>query len=332
MHLLRTRTRRSWLLAAVVSIALLAGSWGAMTAQAGSGKGTPDGCIAYTTGRIPPGTKCMNMPWELEEAGPGATGAEITGPAKVCATGPSGGEVFPNAVVHQTRSAIQIKAVERRPPNGGWQKNCAGGWGLAVKFQRGSIDGRRIEGESWPSKLRYGSLRGHVLGLPRLIGLAPAQAQRVLWLEGFHARVTGHGRQVVSQLPGWHLTRGGRPSPYPGVTKLVLGQRIEFPAKPAVSMGAHTGALIGAIRFDGGPPPVPGHPRPPASGVVVLFDARGKLLARFQVKEGQHFRLQLVPGRYLLIDDLDSSCGDISPHVQRNQTVHAAIPVGCDIP
>ena len=332
VHVLGTRTRRGWLLTAAASIALLAGSWGALAAQAGGGKRTPDGCIAYTTGRIPPGTNCMNMPWELVEAGPVATGAEITGLAKVCATGPSGGEIFPNAIVHQTRSAIQIQAVERRPPNGGWQKNCAGGWGLAVQFQRGSINGRPIEGENWPSKLRYGSLRDHVLGLPRLLGLAPAQAQRVLWLEGFHARLVGNGRQVVSQLPGWHLARGGRPSPYPGVTKLVLGQRIDLPAKSAVPKGAHTGTLIGAIRFDGGPAPPPGHPRPPGAGIVVLFDARGKLLARFAVKASHHFRVQLVPGRYLLIDDLDSSCGAISVRVQANQTAHVTLPVGCDIP
>ncbi len=327
---LPTKTRGGLLLAAVASLALLAGSWGAITAHAGSA--APDGCVAYTTRRVPPDTQCLNMPWELQEAGPGATGAQITVLGKVCATGPSGGEIAPNAVVHQTASAIQIQAVERRPPNGGWQQDCGGYWGLTVQFQRGSIDGRPIEGENWPSKLRYGSLRGFVPGLPRLLGLSPAQAQRVLWLEGFHARLKGHGRQVVSQLPGWHLARGGRPKPDPGVAQLGLGGRIVFPAKPAIPAGARTGTLIGAIRFDGGPPSPPGHARPPASGVVVLFDQRGKLLARFGVKEGHHFRLRLVPGRYLLIDDLDSSCGDVSPHVQANQVAHVTLPVGCDIP
>jgi hypothetical protein len=118
------------------------------------------------------------------------------------------------------------------------------------------------------------------------------------------------------------------------VAQLLLGQRIVFPANPPVPRGAHTGTLVGAIRFEGGPVPPPGHPRRPVSGTVVLFDTLGKLLARFTVKTGHYFRLRLTPGRYLLIDDLEGviSCGDVSAHVHPNQTVQVTLAVGCGIP
>lgn len=322
------------LLLAVVSIALAVGFWGAMTARAGSRNGSAGGCISYTTGRIPAGTSCMTMPWQLLETVAGASVA-IKVPGTVCATGPSGGAIGPSAMVHLSASAVRIQAVERRPPNGGFQRNCGGGFGLLVRLGRGTIDGRRIEGESWPSPLHYGSLRNQVLGVPRLLGLEPAQAKRVLWLEGFHAHLAGHGRQVVSQVPGWYLVGGGSPKPDRRVTRLRVGSRVVFPTKPAVPNGAHTGTLVGAIGFDGGPPPAPGYPpRRPEPGIVVLFDTRGELLARFHVKAGHRFRLRLVPGRYLLIDDIQGllPCEDTSAHVHVSQTVHVSIPVGCGIP
>lgn len=156
----------------------------------------------------------------------------------------------------------------------------------------------------------------------------------MLWLEAIHAHLVGHGRQAVSQVPGWDLVGQARPEPYRRVTQLLLGRRIVFPVRPAVPKGAHTGTLLGAIRFGGGPRPLSGHPSaPPAAGIVVVFDTHGRPIARFHVKAGHYFRLRLVPGRYLLIDDLQGllSCGDIAPHVHATNTLHVTIPIGCGI-
>jgi hypothetical protein len=99
----------------------------------------------------------MNPPWLLEEAGPNARWALIT-IAPSCVAG-HGELAAPTAVVHQTR-AIRIRVFARHPKPGQiGEANCGGHWGLAVHLPE-PIDGREIEGQSWPSDLHYGELRG----------------------------------------------------------------------------------------------------------------------------------------------------------------------------
>jgi hypothetical protein len=209
---------------------------------------------------------------------------------------------------------------------------CGSGARL-VKLGR-PIAGRRIEGQSWPSPLRFGSLRHELVimpsGLPRLLGLAPGQAQRTLRYEGFHARLRGQGREIVSQLPGWGLTgRNGQPHPYSGVTDLVAGRTIVYPTKPVLRAGQRSGTVVGAIRFEGGP--FVRH-RPAIAGTVVVFDARGGLVARFRVGGAHDFRLRLAPGRYYLLDDIEGPCGDTPALVRIAQQVQVTLGVGCDVP
>jgi hypothetical protein len=65
---------------------------------------------------------------------------------------------------------------------------------------------------------------------------------------------------------------------------------------------------------------------------VVLFDARGRLLARFRVPVGHSFRLRLSPGRYLLLADNEDwvSCGPVSARVRASHTTRVTVPGGCD--
>jgi hypothetical protein len=267
----------------------------------------------------------MDLPWQLLEVGPGARWAMIT-IAPSCVASPHGKDLAaPTTVVRQTRSAIRIRAFARDPKYGHFgEKNCGGHWALAVRLPS-AIDGRKIEGQSWPSRLRYGSFRRNVLGLPRLLGLSPAQALRVLWLEGFHARLAGRGRQVVAQIPGWGLTDRGtgndRPDPYTGVAKLRAGQRIAIPTTPTLRPGASSGLLIGTL----------GSPTPSA-GPVAVFDASGRLLARFRTPARRPFRLRLAPGRYLLLADNETqiSCWPAAARVRADHTTKVSVPSGCD--
>jgi hypothetical protein len=258
----------------------------------------------------------MYLPWLLEEAGPAARSAAIT-IAPSCVAGPNGDLVPPTAVVNQTRSAVRIRVFVRHPERSRLgQAHCGGHWELAVRLPA-PIDGRRIEGQSWPSQPHFGSLRGRLRGLPRLLGLAPGQALRVLRLEGFHARLTGAGREVVSQFPGWGLVnqRTGRPDPYDGVAMLRAGHRVAIPTRPALRPGTRSGVLLAT-----------------GASPVVLFDARGRLLARFRVSSGQSVRLRLAPGRYLLIADDEAwiSCGSASARVRVGQVTRVTVPGGCD--
>lgn len=286
------------------------------------------GCIPYATRHVPAHTRCMIMPWQVAEAGPGARSLYI-----VLALGCF--REYPTTGVHQTRLAIRIEAFGWRPAlhHGRLDTTCGGGATL-VRL-RSQIKGRRIEGASWPSPLRFGSFTRQLvvrpLGLPRLLGLSPAAAIHSLWLYGFHWRVTGSGREVVGQVPGWGLVGRNRehPHPYSGVTKLVTGTRIRIPTKPFVPPGSSTGIISGAVRVEGGPPPGP-HPRPIA-GVVAVFNGRGRLLARFAATAGHDFRLRVAPGRYLLLADSEgwTFCGPTRATVRAHRQTRVTVGTGC---
>lgn len=138
---------------------------------------------------------------------------------------------------------------------------------------------------------------------------------------------------MVAQLPGWGLvgTDRTRPDPYSGVTELVAGSRIDIPAKPVLPRGARTGILTGAIRFEGGPA---GGSRAPVAGVVSLFDDGGRLLARFVVRSGHHFKLRVASGRYLLLADSEGwiFCGPARVRVPTARTAQVTVPTGCGVP
>src|SRR6202043_1480401 len=115
-----------------------------------------------------------------------------------------------------------------------------------------------------------------------------------------HSRLKGRGRQVVSQLPGWGLAMQGkagwRPDPYNGVATLRAGQRVAIPTVPLLMPGTRSGVLVGTV----------GSPTRSAAVPVAVFDASGRLLARFRPPAQQPFRLRLSPGRYLLLADNES--------------------------
>lgn len=239
---------------------------------------------------------------------------------------------FPYTTVHvvQTKTAITLKVF-------GWlqQKGslgtCSSGGGSGARL-RAPIDGREIKGESWPTRLRFGSLADErPVGLPRLLGLSPRQAVRTLWFYGFRSKLFGKGGEVVAQLPGWGMAGKGtnQPDPYSGVTKLRAGSRIEIPIKPRVRPGAPTGLLIGAIRgesYGSGPAPI--------SGTVALFGASGRLLARFYVRPGHRFRIHLAAGHYQLLADSEGwiFCGATRALVHAHQITHVAVLSGCGGP
>jgi hypothetical protein len=325
-----TRSRRIVVVPGVALAVLAALLWHPWPARAGGGavRRTPTAaCIAYRTTHVPAGTRCMVMPWEVTGAGPWARFIYITFPPG-CFAG------YPTARVAQTRRAIRIRAFGWRPAirHGRLDLTCGGGMGVHL---RSAIRGRRIRGAGWPTALHFGSLAHQLvqapLGIPRLLGLSPAQAKRVLWLFGFHSRTTGRGRQIVGQLPGWGLVGKdrGRPNPYDGVTKLTAGSHIKIPSAPVIPPGARTGILKGAVRFEGGPP---APHRPPIGGVVDLFDSRGKLLAIFSVRNHHYFRLRVLPGRYLLLDDTDYSCGPTRASVHTAAITRVTVGAACDVP
>lgn len=328
-----TRWHRLTAVAGLLLVASIAALWHPWSTQAGAAwanavRQRPGGkCIPYRTTHLPADTPCMVMPWQVIEAGSWARFIEIAFPPG-CFAG------YPTAQVTQTHTAIRIKAFAWRPAikRGRLDLTCGSGDRIHV---RSAIRGRRIEGAAWPTPLHFGSFKRALipapLGIPRLLGLSPRAAERVLWLFGFHWRLGGRGTQIVAQLPGWGLVgkNRGKPNPYDGVTRLTAGAHIKIPAAPAVPHGARTGTIRGAVRFEGGAPNP--HPRPIA-GVVDLFNARGRLLAIFSVRARHYFRLRVVPGRYLLLDDGDDFCGPSRVSVHAARVAEVTVGVGCDVP
>jgi hypothetical protein len=310
---------------AVTALLTACGNRGSV-AGASAGHRSTASCIPYAVKDVPAGARCMVTPWQVAQAGPGARSVYIS-----LASGCFSGE--PTEQVVQTRTTIRIQAFAWRPAirHGRLDLTCASS---AMVRLHAPIGGRQITGERWPTPLRFGSLTHELvtrpLGLPRLLGLSPRQARRVLWLFGFHAQLTGNGREIVTQIPGWGLvgTDRTRPKPYNGVTELVAGSRIEIPSRPRVPAGTPTGALTGAIRLEGGPALI--H-RPPIAGAVALFNAAGGIVARFHVSAGQRFRLQVAPGRYLLLADSEGwiFCGPTRAHVRAHHTTRVTVGTGC---
>ncbi len=69
------------------------------------------------------------------------------------------------------------------------------------------------------------------------------------------------------------------------------------------------------------------------AGVIALFDARGKLLARFAVRAKHYFRLRLTPGRYVLLADSEGwiFCGPSVASVHRNRVTRVTVGAGCGV-
>ena len=201
------------------------------------------------------------------------------------------------------------------------QTGCS--WEEVIRLSA-PVNGRAVGRQSWPTPVRRGMLRDDVEGLPRLLGLAPVQALRVLWIQGLTGRVSGHGHQVVNQLPGWGLAspRGGdTPAPFNGTAVLTAGNRIEIPVTPVFKSRAATGRLVVTLPNGSG-----SHPEP-----VVLYGAQGRLLARLQVRADRGLGLRLPPGRYLLVFDGGTAvdCGPARVQVKARQLAHAAVRFGC---
>jgi hypothetical protein len=319
------KRRRGLLMAGLAAIALTAGLGRALVAHARRSDPTAPVCIPYSTGRIPASTRCMNLPWQLVEVGANARSIVVTVPAD-CFGSASGEARSPRPVVHETSSAIHIRMVTRGHPtfrHGRLDTTCS--WSVLVQLHA-PIRGRRLDGQSWPSHLRFGGLRRGVVGLPRLLGLSPAQALHLLWLEGFHARLMGTGREVVAQLPGWGLTsssgRSGIDS-YDDVATVTAGDQVAIPTTPALKPGARTGLAIGTLS-----------PRTPGAEPVAVFDSSGRLLARRSVPGEHRFRLTLPAGRYLLLEDTQTlmSCPPGHVHVRAGHVTRVDVGFACDIP
>ncbi len=307
-------TFASVLLGAVAADAVL--RTGSRSASAGSV------CPAYAPGHVLAGASCVSVPWLALEVGPDARSILVT-------LMPGCFPDSPRAVARETTSTISIQVTAAPPAPG--PATCID---EPVVSLRAPIEGRRIEAGAWPQRLRYGSMAGDVLGVPRLLGLAPADARRILWLQGLRAHVVGHGRQVAAQVPGWGLTApdGVRPDPYSGSVTLITGRTIERPDTPALKAGEPGGVLEGALVFSGGPY-LPGQ-RSLISGIIDVFNADGELIAQPHTHAGRYFRLNLPPGAYLLNDEQEIwvSCRATHATVQAGQITRVTIGVGCDIP
>jgi hypothetical protein len=104
----------------------------------------------------------------------------------------------------------------------------------------------------------------------------------------------------------------------------------------ATGLSSAKGTVAGAITLVGGPPPIPGHPRPPLAGLVSVFTRAGKLVASQHVREYHHFRFHLAPGQYelnagrKLRPKLD--CPPNSVTVRAGQIARVNADVGCLVP
>jgi hypothetical protein len=304
--------------AAAVGLAVMLGS--------ATGQSAADApvCPLYQPGSDQSGARCVSVPWQLLEAGP-------DGRSLVLTLAPGCFPREPRTVVTQTASTISIQVTAPPPPPG--PATCI--YGPIIDL-RAPIAGRQIEPTSWPTPLHYRSLAGQLIGLPRLLGLSPADAEHILWLQGFRAHVVQHGLEVVAQLPGWGLTapNGDRPHPYSGSVTLTLGRTITRTRLRAPTAGRPAGILAGALILGGGPPLPPGQARPPSAGIVNVFNQHGKLLAQPRTRAGHYFRLRVAPGVYLLSDAQEArvSCRATRARVRPGQTTRAVIEFGCDIP
>lgn len=313
---------RLWTVLAVLAAGGTAGAFVALAA--GRGGMAVGQCPRYVPGQLPRAANCVTVPWLLLESGPDAR-------SLILILAPGCFSRVPTARVSETSKAITIRVIARVPlPNSGHvETSCV--YEPRVKLRR-PILGRRIRFAAWIKPLRYGLLADHLLGLPRLLGMAPAQAARVLWLEGFRARISGRGREVVAQIPGWGLVApdGVRPDPFPGRVILSSGGRIMPPSPPQLPPGVPTGVLAGGLVFSGGPA-VFGHQRPFEPGVVNVFDDAGRLLAQPHTRAGHRFHLTVQPGRYLLNTDADGiiECRPASALVRAGRTTRVSVGFGC---
>jgi hypothetical protein len=297
VHLLMFTAHRIAVVA-VLGLFALAASAGALIALTDGGTAVAaNRCPRYTPGQIPIGKRCVTVPWLLLEAGPDAKSVSITLAAGCFPESP-------HVLVRESSTTIRIRVLARTPvpDTGRLATSCVYEPLVAL---RAPIAGRRIASDSWTGSLHYGSLANHLIGLPRLLGLAPADAIHILWLQGFHAQLAGRGRQVVAQIPGWGLVapNGIRPDPYRASVTLVAGRDLAEPSPPTPIPGTPSGVLAGALRFVGGP--CGWCTNPPSAGVVNVFNAHGALIARPRMRAGQYVRLALAPGLYLLNTDQD---------------------------
>ncbi len=102
----------------------------------------------------------------------------------------------------------------------------------------------------------------------------------------------------------------------------------------SASVVPKTGAVTGAIMFDGGPA-LFGYARPSEAGTVSAFSRAGKLVASQHVRAGHSFRFRLTPGRYELIAGRalhpKLGCPPVAVSVRAGHTTHADVGTACGI-
>lgn len=201
------------------------GAEGAPTQPGVSGIQGPDGQSVQT--------RPLEYPWVLLEAGRGRRSLVIRYERPPCAR-------RERIVVGESRGTISIRVVgEVIADPEGEGIACTADLAIptrTVRLKR-PIEGRRIEGAgAWAGHLGMGYLTKSVAdpphpdvalsGAPRLLGLAPGDAERVLKLQGFASKVIGRGRQVVAQDPRrGHVPADSRArtSDFSGTVKVVTG-------------------------------------------------------------------------------------------------------------
>ncbi len=130
---------------------------------------------------------------------------------------------------------------------------------------------------------------------------------------------------VVDAFTG-DVTDYGVSNRYPDL--VVLGPVTTDLRIPSVPSGVLTGAII----LIGGPSPPPGEKRKPAAGLVSVFGARGRLIARQHVRAGHLFRFRLPPGRYELRDATYWDCPAATAIVRAGHVTRVEVDYGCGVP
>lgn len=264
------------------------------------------------------------MPWVLIETGDDDRSLYLTS-APGCFANP------PRVFTEESSSSIAVHAIEYLPKGHPDRITTSCIWPFVAELHS-PIDGRTIQQPRWIVTPRRRLFVRHTIGLPRVLGLPPAEGRYVLWLQGYNSQVSGSGPEIVEQVPGWglQLPNGKKPYPDPRTVMLTAGHLITIPSLPSIAVGVPTGILRAALIFGGGPA-LPGPPKPIA-GTINMFNGQGRLIAQLATRADRYLQLALPVGSYRLVaQETWIECYSPIVRITPNHTTAATATIGCDV-